>query len=143
MLLGVIDTVSKDLPVVFPVHPRTRNKMAQLGAILPPSVHIIDPVRYVDFLALMRSAALVLTDSGGIQEETTALGVPCITARTTTERPITTELGTNVLVEPQAATILGAVAEFNAGRHKSGVVPPLWDGHAAERIAAIITAHYS
>jgi UDP-N-acetylglucosamine 2-epimerase (non-hydrolysing) len=143
MLLGVIETVSKDLPVVFPVHPRTRNKMAQLGAILPPSVHIIDPVRYVDFLALMRSAALVLTDSGGIQEETTALGVPCITARTTTERPITTELGTNVLVEPQAATILGAVAEFNAGRHKSGVVPPLWDGHAAERIAAIITAHYS
>ena len=143
MLLGVIESVSKDRPVVFPVHPRTRNKMRELGVSMPSSVHLIDPVRYVEFLALMRSAAVVLTDSGGIQEETTALGVPCITARTTTERPITTELGTNVLVEPSTEAILYAMAEFNAGRHKQGVVPPLWDGHAAERIVALITAHYS
>ena len=143
MLLGVIESISHEQPVVFPVHPRTRNKMAELGTLLPTSVHLIDPVRYVDFLALMKSAAVVLTDSGGIQEETTALGVPCITARTTTERPVTTELGTNVLVEPTADKILRAMSEFLAGHHKKGIIPPLWDGHAAERIAAIITAHYS
>jgi UDP-N-acetylglucosamine 2-epimerase (non-hydrolysing) len=143
MLLGVIASVSSERPVVFPVHPRTRNKMAEIGVQLPESVHLIDPVRYVDFLALMKSAAVVLTDSGGIQEETTALGVPCITARTTTERPVTTDLGTNVLVEPREEAILYAMGEFTAGRHKKGVVPPLWDGHAAERIAAVITAHYS
>jgi len=143
MLLGVIASVSNERPVVFPVHPRTRNKMAEIGMQLPQSVHLIDPVRYVDFLALMKNAAVVLTDSGGIQEETTALGVPCITARTTTERPVTTDLGTNVLVEPREGAILWAMSEFAAGRHKKGVVPPLWDGHAAERIAAVITAHYS
>jgi len=143
MLLGVIEQVSQVRPVVFPVHPRTRKKMQELGITMPPSVYLIDAVRYVEFLALMRSAAVVLTDSGGIQEETTALGVPCITARTTTERPSTCELGTNVLVEPSADAILHAMAEFDAGRHKSGFIPPLWDGHAAERIVDLITAHYS
>ena len=143
MLMEVVEQVSQERPVVFPVHPRTRNKMREIGLSMPSSVHLIDPVRYVEFLALMRSAAVVLTDSGGIQEETTALGVPCITARTTTERPITTDLGTNVLVQPSAEGILHAISEFNAGRHKQGTVPPLWDGHAAERIVALITAHYS
>lgn len=143
MLMSVVEKVSLERPVVFPVHPRTRNKMREIGLSMPSSVHLIDPVRYVEFLALMRSAAVVLTDSGGIQEETTALGVPCITARTTTERPITTVVGTNVLVQPTEEGILRAMAEFNAGRHKKGAVPPLWDGHAAERIVALITAHYS
>ena len=98
---------------------------------------------YVDFLALMRSASFVLTDSGGIQEETTALGVPCITARTTTERPVTVEIGTNVLVEPTKTGILGAVNRIHLGEMHRGQIPPLWDGHASERIASIITSHYS
>lgn len=143
MLMSVIQVVAQHTPIVFPVHPRTRKNLEKASIVVPANVHMIDPVRYVDFLALMMHAQFVLTDSGGIQEETTALGVPCITARTTTERPSTTEIGTNVLVTPSRNGILGAVDEFLAGNHKRGSVPPLWDGKAAERIAALITAHYS
>jgi UDP-N-acetylglucosamine 2-epimerase (non-hydrolysing) len=101
---------------------------------------VIDPAGYVDFLALMMSARLVLTDSGGIQEETTALGVACITARTTTERPSTTTIGTNVLVAPKRDDIMAAVDRFLGGQHPVGGVPPLWDGHAAERIVERISS---
>ncbi|MBK7032494.1 MAG: UDP-N-acetylglucosamine 2-epimerase (non-hydrolyzing) [Ignavibacteria bacterium] len=143
MIVDVLSTVASDMPMVFPVHPRTRKNLQNLGIEVPANVHMIDPVGYVDFLALMRLAAFVLTDSGGIQEETTALGVPCITSRTTTERPVTVEIGTNVLVEPTRSGILQAVAMIRSGGMRAGQVPPLWDGHAADRIAAVITAHYS
>lgn len=142
MLLSVLAETARQLPVVFPVHPRTRKQIAAWGLepMLANGITLIDPVGYVDFLALMKGSAFVLTDSGGIQEETTALGIPCITARTTTERPVTTELGTNVLVPPVEDGILAAVRQVLGGARRSGVVPPLWDGHAAPRIAAIITS---
>ena len=143
MLMDVVARVSSDRPVVFPVHPRTRKNIAEFGITVPSSVILLDPVGYVEFLALMKSAAMVLTDSGGIQEETTALGVPCITSRTTTERPVTVECGTNILVEPTREAILDAVARVRRGDGPKGTIPPLWDGKAAERIAAIITGHYS
>ncbi|MCX6140072.1 MAG: UDP-N-acetylglucosamine 2-epimerase, partial [Candidatus Kapabacteria bacterium] len=143
MLIDVLSVISHDQPLVFPVHPRTRKNLQSMGIDVPAGLLMIDPLGYVDFLALMRSSAYVLTDSGGIQEETTALRVPCITSRTTTERPVTVELGTNILVEPTSAGILGAVAGIRAGNNRVGQVPPLWDGHAAERIAEVITAHYS
>lgn len=143
MLMDVVARVSGEMPVVFPVHPRTRKNIAAFGIAIPASVKLLDPVGYVDFLALMKSAAMVLTDSGGIQEETTALGVACITSRTTTERPVTVECGTNILVEPTREAILGAIARVRRGDGPTGIVPPLWDGRAAERIAAIITQHYS
>lgn len=134
MLIGVLGEIAGTMPVVFPVHPRTRRNMEVMGLDVPSNVHVIDPAGYVDFLSLMMHARIVLTDSGGIQEETTALGVPCITARTTTERPSTTLLGTNVLVSPSHDGIMTAMASFARGQHPKGTLPPLWDGHAAERI---------
>ncbi len=142
-LMSVLADIGTHTTVVFPVHPRTRKNLTAAGIAVPESVILIDPAGYVDFLALMRSAAFVLTDSGGIQEETTALGVPCITSRTTTERPVTVEIGTNVLVEPTPEAILAAVADVRSGQRRPGRVPDLWDGHAADRIAAFITGHYS
>lgn len=133
-LIGVLEEVGRFMPIIFPVHPRTRKNITAMGLVIPDSITIIDPVGYVDFLALMTHARLVLTDSGGIQEETTALGVPCITARTTTERPITISMGTNVLVKPTREGILQAVETFLHGHHPVGSLPPLWDGRAAERI---------
>ena len=99
---------------------------------------MIDPVGYLDMLYAVKGAAIVLTDSGGLQEETTALGVPCVTIRENTERPVTVELGTNYLVGTDPAAILATSAEILSGRGKKGTVPPLWDGHAAERIADIL-----
>ncbi|MBU3741694.1 MAG: UDP-N-acetyl glucosamine 2-epimerase, partial [Candidatus Kapabacteria bacterium] len=142
MLMRLLGDVATQLDIVFPVHPRTRKNLDAWGMLagLPQGVHLIEPVGYVDFLALMRQSRFVLTDSGGIQEETTALRVPCITARTTTERPVTVELGTNVLVPPMADGIRAAVDNVLNGDVRQGTVPPLWDGRAAERIAAIITS---
>ncbi len=140
MLVSVLGQVAAVMPVVFPVHPRTRKNIEAMALSMPSGVHVIDPAGYVDFLALMMSARLVLTDSGGIQEETTALGVACITARTTTERPSTTTIGTNVLVAPKRDDIMAAVDRFLGGQHPVGVVPPLWDGHAAERIVERISS---
>jgi len=141
MLLDVLDTVARDVAVVFPVHPRTRKNIVQWGLDkgLHENVKFIDPAGYVDFLALMMQCRFVLTDSGGIQEETTALGIPCITARTTTERPVTVDVGTNILVNPDRISIEGVVARILAGDVRKGRVPELWDGRAADRIAAIIT----
>jgi UDP-N-acetylglucosamine 2-epimerase (non-hydrolysing) len=133
-LMAVVGEIAASMPVVFPVHPRTRKNIDAMGLAVPAGVSMIDPAGYIDFLALMMQARLVLTDSGGIQEETTALGVSCITARTTTERPITTTMGTNVLVDPSRDGIMGAFDRFLRGQHPAGSLPPLWDGHAAERI---------
>ncbi len=142
MLTDVLNIIALQTTVVFPVHPRTRKNISEWGidAKLSPGVKLIDPAGYVDFLSLMKNALFVLTDSGGIQEETTALRVPCITARTTTERPVTVEIGTNVLVQPDKGSILHAVDAIFAGNGRPGIVPDLWDGHAAERIAAIISS---
>ena len=141
-LLRVFAELSETLDVVFPIHPRTRNNIADFGlthiAEPAPRLFVIDPLGYVDFLALTMRADFVLTDSGGIQEETTVLGIPCLTLRTTTERPITCEIGTNQLVPPEPARVRSAIAQVLNVPRKESHIPPLWDGKAAERIAQII-----
>jgi UDP-N-acetylglucosamine 2-epimerase (non-hydrolysing) len=137
-LLGAIEAIAKEIPVVFPVHPRTKQKLSEAGIKHDPNLLLIPPASYLDFLCLLSKATLVLTDSGGIQEETTALGVPCLTLRENTERPITISEGTNVLVGTDPAKILAAAKESLATGGKSGRTPRLWDGHAAERIVSIL-----
>lgn len=143
MLAGVLTELSQMMTVVFPVHPRTRVRLQNSGITFPNTVILCDPMGYVNFLALMKNAAVVLTDSGGIQEETTALGVPCVTARTSTERPSTTEIGTNLLVVPEHDAILKGVQDSVAHSRKTGAVPPLWDGKASERIVATIASFFN
>lgn len=144
MLLEIFATLSKERTVVFPVHPRTRKNIELFGlsSLLEqnPSIKLIDPQGYVPFLALMQNADFVMTDSGGIQEETTALGVPCLTLRTTTERPSTVELGTNILIQPNRESIESSIDAMLNQKRKEGIVPPLWDGNAAERIVSQIRA---
>ncbi len=141
-LLEAIGAVQKHLPVVFPVHPRTRKRFTEFGldgAITAMSgLKLVDPLGYLEFLGLTSQAKVVLTDSGGLQEETTALGVPCFTIRENTERPITITEGTNTLVGVDPAKIVAAVAEALAGRGKAGRTPKLWDGKASERIGEIL-----
>lgn len=137
-LLGVLGEVATSLPLVFALHPRTRSNVDRFGLaglIDPERMVLLPPQGYLEMLGLMAGAAVVLTDSGGLQEETTALGVPCLTLRENTERPITIEQGTNILVGRDRTAILGAVQEILAGRGKRGRIPEFWDGHAAERIA--------
>jgi len=133
-LLGAVDAVAREIPVIFPVHPRNQQRLTQAGIQHHPNLRLVPPVGYVDFLCLLSKATLVLTDSGGIQEETTALGVPCLTLRENTERPITISQGTNLLVGTEPAKIVAAAREVLSGKSKAGRIPPLWDGHAAERI---------
>ena len=138
-LLGVLREVSASLPLVFALHPRTRNNIERFGLadmIDHQRMALLPPQGYLEMLGLMRDATLVLTDSGGLQEETTALGVPCLTLRENTERPITAEQGTNTLVGRDPQAIRQGVAEILRGDGKRGRVPELWDGHAADRIAA-------
>ena len=137
---GAISEVARQVPVLFPVHPRTRGKIAAFG-LDGAGVTMIDPVGYLDMLYAVKGAALVLTDSGGLQEETTALGVPCVTIRENTERPITVDVGTNYLAGTRPEAILEAARKILGGRGKKGSVPPLWDGKAAERISEILLKH--
>lgn len=136
-IVATLSAISRDLPVVFPVHPRTRTRIADLG-LDPAGVRLLDPLGYLEFLALQHHAALVITDSGGIQEETTYLQVPCLTVRENTERPITVELGTNTLVGRDMSRLRDEVARIRAGSYKPGQIPPLWDGLAGARIAEIV-----
>jgi UDP-N-acetylglucosamine 2-epimerase (non-hydrolysing) len=129
--------VSQDLAVVFPAHPRTRKRIADFG-LHAGRLQIVDPLPYLEFLALQSRATVVITDSGGIQEETTYLGVPCLTLRENTERPVTVSLGTNVLVGRDPGKLRSELSQVLAGQAKKGTTPPLWDGHAGERIAAVI-----
>lgn len=141
MVLGSIREVSRRLPVVFAMHPRTRARIEQHGLqskLAAQSVLCVPPLGYLEMLGLMQVARLVLTDSGGIQEETTALGVPCITLRENTERPITVEQGTNTVVGSNPERILSAVDEVLRNGGKAGRVPDLWDGRASERIAIVL-----
>ncbi len=139
---GIIDTIieiSERLPIVFPVHPRTRAKIAEFGladTIANSNIRLVEPLGYIDFMRLYSGARLVLTDSGGLQEETTVLGIPCLTLRQNTERPVTIELGTNVLVGTDPAKIKQAAFDVIANENLgvNATIPPLWDGKTAGRI---------
>jgi UDP-N-acetylglucosamine 2-epimerase (non-hydrolysing) len=138
-ILQAMADISRQRPVIFPVHPRTRIRIQALNMALPEeTVRLIEPLGYLDFLALMSSAALVLTDSGGIQEETTYLGIPCLTARPNTERPITVTAGTNRLVPSRREGLTKAVSESLSETRASKAKPELWDGETASRIAAVM-----
>lgn len=145
-LLGVLRDISARTPLVFPMHPRTRARARDMGLmelLESPDILLLEPLGYLELLGLMAKARLVLTDSGGLQEETTALGVPCITLRENTERPITVSQGTNTVVGTDAARIRAAVEETLAGGGKRGRVPELWDGQAAQRIKQVILDWYA
>jgi UDP-N-acetylglucosamine 2-epimerase (non-hydrolysing) len=137
-LFEVLEEIHRELPVVFPVHPRTRAAIAaRLGGAMP-RLRATEPLGYLEFLGLMADARFVLTDSGGIQEETTVLGVPCLTLRSSTERPITVEQGTNELVGAEADAIRAAVRKILDGDGKRGRIPTAWDGCAAVRIVDVL-----
>ena len=136
-ILESLLAINKDLDVVFPVHPRTRQRIAEFG-IDVCHLHLLEPVPYIEFLALQSRATVVITDSGGIQEETTYLKIPCITMRDNTERPITITMGTNVLVGSDIGKLRTELSKVLDGKAKSGAIPPLWDGRAGERIADIL-----
>ena len=139
-LKGILESlleVNRDLTVVFPAHPRTRQRIAEFG-LNTGQLLLLDPLPYIDFLALQTRARVVITDSGGIQEETTYLGIPCLTVRENTERPITISMGTNVLVGRDRAMLSSELFKILNGKAKKGTVPPLWDGKAGERIAKIV-----
>jgi UDP-N-acetylglucosamine 2-epimerase (non-hydrolysing) len=139
-LSGIVDVVreiARELPVVFPVHPRTRGRLADTGADGAPGLILTPPLGYIDFLSLTANARIVLTDSGGLQEETTALGVPCLTLRANTERPVTISHGTNRLVGMDPRAILAAYREAMSSPIRD-VRPPLWDGHTAGRVAQVL-----
>ena len=137
-LLRAIEAVADLVPIVFPVHPRTRQRLAELKTGDHPRLRMIAPVGYLEFLCLLSRARLVLTDSGGIQEETTALGVPCLTLRENTERPVTVTEGTNRIVGQDPARMMAAVRDTLAGNTKEKRVPRLWDGHSAQRIIEVL-----
>ncbi|MBV8469796.1 MAG: UDP-N-acetylglucosamine 2-epimerase (non-hydrolyzing) [Burkholderiaceae bacterium] len=134
----VLRAVGAESPIVFPVHPRTRGNLEKHGIDLGPNVTLMGPQAYMSFLHLWKDAALVLTDSGGLQEETTALGVPCVTMRENTERPVTVDEGSNVLAGTEPAKVIAASLDVLRGGGKRGRRPALWDGKAAERIVAIL-----
>jgi UDP-N-acetylglucosamine 2-epimerase (non-hydrolysing) len=141
-MLEAIGRVQGELPVVFPVHPRTRRRLEVANGHLSRLSRVVlaDPLPYLDFVKLMAEARCVLTDSGGIQEETTALGIPCLTLRNNTERPITVTQGTNRVVGVEPDAIYAAWRDVAEGRWPQGALPALWDGHAADRIAHILLA---
>ena len=138
-ILDALEAIAAKLPIIFPVHPRTRKTISELGLSERvqsiKDLRMVEPLGYLDFLNLSSSARLVLTDSGGIQEETTALGIPCLTLRENTERPITVEMGTNVIVGTDTTKIVAAAnAALNGSAKKALRQPPLWDGQTSERI---------
>jgi UDP-N-acetylglucosamine 2-epimerase (non-hydrolysing) len=135
-IMGALNEISREVPLYWPVHPRTRARLSASSLPLE-SVHLIDPLGYLDFLCLQAQSAVVLTDSGGIQEETTVLGVPCLTIRENTERPVTIECGTNRLAGTSRESILHAWRQ-SVAEPKKGQIPPLWDGRAGERAHIVL-----
>jgi UDP-N-acetylglucosamine 2-epimerase (non-hydrolysing) len=139
-ILDALEQISRRLPIIFPVHPRTRARIGEFDFAdlieRTPNLRLVEPLGYLDFLRLYSGARLVLTDSGGIQEETTVLGIPCLTLRENTERPITVEMGTNVVVgtDPEKIVREAAAALDTLPEKRAPRVPPLWDGRTAERI---------
>ena len=139
-IIQAIDGLSHHIPVILPLHPRTRQQLEIVGLNTNKSeFKILEPLGYTDFLALQKNAKLVITDSGGIQEETTFLGVPCLTVRENTERPITILMGTNILVGQDMDRLKLEVNKILTNETKKGKIPPLWDGNAGNRIASIVT----
>ena len=142
-ILSALAEISKDIEIYFPVHPRTKEMLEKFkldDLLKGTNIKVVPPMSYLEFLALWKDASLVLTDSGGIQEETTALGIPCFTIRDNTERPITIEEGTNVLVGTTSKGILEGYQDFKKGAGKTGKLPELWDGKAAGRIIKYLLA---
>ncbi|HET6266396.1 MAG TPA: UDP-N-acetylglucosamine 2-epimerase (non-hydrolyzing) [Acidobacteriota bacterium] len=142
-LMGTISELANAMPVLFPVHPRTRSRLERMKNRLNPKVIVTEPEPYLTFLGLMAKARYVLTDSGGIQEETTILGVPCLTLRENTERPVTISSGTNVLVGRDAEKIRSEVSHILNGYQRKGERPPLWDGKTSIRLVDVIEAWLS
>ncbi len=138
-ILETLLEVNAELKIVFPVHPRTRRRIAEFG-MDASQLHLLEPLPYLEFLALQKRAVVVITDSGGIQEETTYLQRPCLTLRQNTERPVTVSLGTNVLVGQDGGKLRAELSKILEGKAKTGTVPPLWDGYAGARIAGILSA---
>ena len=139
-ILESLLAVNDDLAIVFPVHPRTRQRIAEFG-LKVDQLRLLDPLPYIEFLARQRLATVVITDSGGIQEETTYLRVPCLTLRENTERPITITQGTNILIGHDMKKLRDELENILAGKAKQGSVPPLWDGRAGERIAEVLVGN--
>ena len=141
-LLGAIDQIQRQIPIVFPVHPRTRKALAD-GIHRLPNVVLTEPLGYLEFMKLVQHSRLVLTDSGGIQEETTYLRIPCLTLRRNTERPSTVEHGTNVLVGDDPQRIVEAAQEALSRPRTQGQIPPLWDGKASQRILDVLVRSFA
>ena len=141
-ILAAFEQIEKEIPIVFPIHPRTRKNIERFGledrVKALKNLKLLPPIGYLDFMNLTQNCKFVMTDSGGIQEETTYLGIPCMTLRENTERPITIEVGTNELVGPNTEQILNYAQKMLSGQWKKGAVPELWDGHAAERIVEVL-----
>jgi UDP-N-acetylglucosamine 2-epimerase (non-hydrolysing) len=157
-ILCALAALAEEVPVVFPAHPRTRERLVEFGLtrhlaevprdgsaamVRKGKIGLLGPLPYLDFLHLVSKAGVVLTDSGGIQEETTCLGVRCLTLRHNTERPVTVSAGTNELVGTHPDRILAAARRALADTRRCPQLPPLWDGHAAERIAQILSSRYA
>jgi len=138
-IASALNEIAGETPLLFPVHPRTKERLAEFRIRFDDRVVLLSPLGFRESLYLWKDAAVVLTDSGGLQEETTALGVPCITLRENTERPITVEMGTNVVAGCRRPSILAAYRDVLEGRSRKGRVPPLWDGRASERIWDVLT----
>lgn len=142
-MLKTLEELSRDLPLVFPVHPRTRDRWSERLKRCDPNLRCVEPLGYLEFVALQKHAAVVITDSGGIQEETTYLGTPCLTLRENTERPITITAGTNVLIGRDWGLLRKEFAKALNGHRKQGGAIPLWDGHASERIVQVLCGQES
>jgi UDP-N-acetylglucosamine 2-epimerase (non-hydrolysing) len=140
-LLQAIGKLQREMPIIFPVHPRTRKRMESMQLDQMPNLKLTEPLGYLDFMKLVTHARLVLTDSGGIQEETTVLGVPCVTLRSNTERPATVEEGGNILVGPDPQKMVAAWRQIVDGNRQPGSIPRLWDGKAAGRIIDVLLSH--
>jgi UDP-N-acetylglucosamine 2-epimerase (non-hydrolysing) len=137
-IFDALNIIAEEIPFIFPVHPRTRKKLDAFGINISSHIHQVPPLGFKESFFLWKDARGVFTDSGGLQEETTGLGIPCFTLRDNTERPVTIEEGTNMLVGSKKENILQAYQDFKNGNIKAGKIPDLWDGKAAERIVRII-----
>lgn len=145
-LVDIILEMSINKQVVFPIHPRTRNRLAEFSLddkLNNSNIILTDPIGYIDFINLVKNAVAVITDSGGVQEETTFMEVPCITVRPNTERPITVDIGTNTLSRLDRTDVKNLLNQINRNEYKTGKIPPLWDGKASERIVREIDAYFN
>ena len=139
-IMDAISTIADRIPIVFPVHPRTAQRLQQVRR--HPAIRTCEPISYLPFLGLVAKSRMVLTDSGGIQEETTVLGIPCLTMRPNTERPITCTMGTNILVGTDPRNIVKGATAVLGGHVRAGAIPEKWDGKAAERIVDVLLGEF-